>query len=313
MKAIAIKKFGAPEVLQQMELPEPDYGTNDVLIKIRAAGVGAWDCFIRRGEWGVPGRGFPFIVGGECAGVVERIGANVTNLKEGDNVFCYARLATNGGCYAEYYAAHAENVTLMPNSINFDEAAAVPISGLTAHQAIEELQLKADETILITAAAGGTGVFAVQIAARMGARVIATASRRNHEFLRQLGAIEVIDYNETNFVEAVRAIYPSGVDIALDNVGEETLTGCFEAVRDGGRLAFAASPSLGLTFNSPRGIVSHPVYGKPDSKRLAILAQMLDDKLLSVPLDGVLPLAIAGETHKRIESGHVRGKLVLSL
>jgi NADPH:quinone reductase-like Zn-dependent oxidoreductase len=250
---------------------------------------------------------FPLVLGWESAGIIERIGARVIGFTAGEAVYCYAPQV---GHYAEYVAVPASLVAQRPNSIDAAQAAAIPISGLTAHQSItEELGLRAGETVLITAAAGGTGTFAVQIAARLGAYVIATASARNHQYLRELGAHEVIDYTTTDFVQAVRAAHPAGVDAVLDCIGGETVIRSLDALRDGGRLAYIAEAAeLPLS----RGITARMVYGRPDAQRLMKLTQMVDARQLSVHVERTLPLEEARQAHELVEDRHVRGKIVLT-
>jgi NADPH:quinone reductase-like Zn-dependent oxidoreductase len=208
MRVVAILAFGGPERLTLMEMPKPVPGPDEVLIRVQAAGVGLWDVKVRRGQVG--DLSFPLVLGWESAGTIERVGTGVACFAAGEAVYGYVRQV---GHYAEYVAAPASLVARRPNSIDAAHAAAIPISGLTAHQAItEDLELRAGETVLITAAAGGTGTFAVQIAASLGAYVVATASAQNHHYLRELGAQEVIDYTTTDFVRAVRAAHPAGVD-----------------------------------------------------------------------------------------------------
>ncbi|MBV9230774.1 MAG: NADP-dependent oxidoreductase, partial [Chloroflexi bacterium] len=251
---------------------------------------------------------FPLVLGWESAGTIERVGTSVTGFAVGDAVYGYVRQV---GHYAEYVVAPASLVARRPNALDAAQAAALPISGLTAHQAItEDLELRAGETVLITAAAGGTGTFAVQIAANLGAYVIATASARNHQYLRELGAQEVIDYTTTDFVQAVRAAHPAGVDAVLDCIGGETTRRSLDALRNGGRLAHlteAAALPLG------RAITTRPVYGHPDAHRLAALARMVDAGQLSVHLERTLPLEEARQAHELVEAGHVRGKIVLTI
>lgn len=306
MRAVVMTAFGGPERLTLLRMPRPIPGPDEVLMRVQAAGVGLWDVKVRRGQVG--DRAFPCILGWESAGIIAHIGANVTDFTVGDAVYCYV---PHVGHYAEYVAAPAHLVARRPSSIDGTHAAAIPVNGLTAHQSItDELGLRAGETVLITAAAGATGSFAVQIAAHLGAHVIATASARNHEYLRELGASKVIDYTTTDFVQAVRAVHPAGVDAVLDCIGSETVVRSLGALRDGGRLAYIAEAAdLPLS----RGITERFVYGRPDAQRLATLTQMVDAGKLSVSLDRTLPLEAARQAHELVEEGHVRGKIVLTI
>ena len=304
MRVAAITAFGGADRLTVMEMPIPYPGPNEVLIRVQAAGVGLWDVKVRRGQVG--NRPFPFVLGWESAGVIEHLGANVTGFTVGDAVYCYVREV---GHYADYIAAPASLVAKRPRSLDAAHAAAIPISGLTAHQSItDELGVRAGETVLITAAAGGTGTFAVQIAAQLGAHVIATASAHNHHDLYNLGAHEVIDYTTSDFVQAIRASHPAGIDAVLDCLGGQNTAKCLGALRDGGRLAFLAEAE---ELPISRGITAHIVYGRPDAQRLTTLTQMVDAGQLSVHLDRTLPLEAARQAHELVEAGHVRGKIVL--
>jgi NADPH:quinone reductase-like Zn-dependent oxidoreductase len=306
MRVIAIAAFGGPDRLTLMQIPIPIPGPDEVLIRVQAAGVGLWDVKVRRGQVGE--RSFPFVLGWESAGIVVQTGANVTSLQVGDAIYCYVQQV---GHYAEYIAAPANLVARKPGTIDAAHAAGIPISGLTAHQALTEaLGLQAGETVLITAAAGGVGSFAVQIATQLGAQVIATASVLNHAYLRELGARWVIDYTTTDFVQAVHALHPAGVDAVLDCIGGETVIRSLQALRDRGRLAYIAEAA---DLSLERGITAHLVYGRPDAQRLTTLAQMVDAGQLTVHLDRTLSLEAAKEAHELVEEGHVRGKMVLTI
>jgi NADPH:quinone reductase-like Zn-dependent oxidoreductase len=309
MRAVGIRAFGSPSKLEVMSLPVPEIGPDDVLIRVQAAGVGPWDCSIRHGDWGMlPGHSFPLIIGAEGAGVVERTGANVTRFHEGDEVYYYAPPL---GSYAEYVAVPAAIVASKPATLDFVHAAAVPCSALTAHQVLTEaLALAAGETLYMTAAAGGTGTFAVQIARHLGAEVIATASAHNHAYVQELGASEVIDYRQVDVVEAVRARHPEGVAAAFDVLGGESLSRSLALVRDGGRLAYITLPQQ---IAASRHIEVQHVVGQPNAQRLEVLAQMIDAGSLQVYLETVLPLEEAAHAHELIDGGHVRGKIVLQV
>jgi NADPH2:quinone reductase len=285
-----------------MDLPTPELGPDDVLIGIRAAGVGPWDVKTREGVFGE--RSFPHVLGVEASGIVESAGQNVADLREGDEVYVYS-----GGCYAEYVAAPAEKVAHKPASLSFEEAAGVPVAGSTAYQGIvEEIGLKEGETVLIAGAAGGVGTIAVQIAASLGARVLGTASPRNHDYLLSLGAAEAIDYHG-DWVADVRNVAPDGVDAVFDCVGGETFRRSFEAVRDGGRVVTIVA--FGEEVEPGRGITHHAFSAKAERRKLEKLSEMFDDGKLQVEIEDVLSLEEATKAHERVEAGHTRGKIVL--
>ena len=302
MRAIAIEGFGGRDLLKLVELPIPEPGPDDVLVRVRAAGVGPWDAKIRKGLFGK--RSFPYVLGVEASGTVESAGENVADLREGDEVYVYS-----SGCYAEYVAAPAKKATRKPASLSFEEAAGVPVAGSTAYQGIvEEIGMKEGETVLIPGAAGGVGTMAVQIAAFLGARVLATASPHNHDYLRSLGVTEAIDYHG-DWVAEARTIAPGGVDAVLDCVGGETFRRSFEAVRDGGRVVTIVA--FGEEVVPGRGITHHPFSARAERRKLEKLSEMFDAGELRVEIEDVLPLEEAAKTHERVEVGHTRGKIVL--
>ncbi len=304
MRAVAIEGFGGADRLELVDFPVPEPGPDDVFVRVRAAGVGPWDAKTREGLFGK--RSFPHILGVEASGVVESAGANIADLREGDEVYLYS-----GGCYAEYVAAPAKNVARKPASLSFEEAAGVPVAGSTAYQGIvEEIGLKEGETILIAGAAGGVGTMAVQIAASLGARVLGTARPRNHDYLLSLGAAEAIDYHG-DWVAAARTIAPDGVDAVFDCVGGETFRHGFAAVREGGRVVTIVA--FGEEIEPGRGIAHHAFSAKAERHKLEKLSKMFDDGELRVEIKDVLPLEEAAEAHGRVEAGHTRGKIVLGI
>lgn len=307
MRTIAIEEFGGSDKLQLVDLPTPEPGLDEVLIRVRAAGVGPWDVMSRQGVFG--DREFPFVPGFEPAGVVQAVGSDVEDLNEGDEVYAYR---FPGGGYAEYVTA-SQNVTARkPAALSFAEAAGVPVAGTTAHQGlVDELGVQEGETVLITGASGGVGSMAVQIAANiLGARVIGTASTRNHEYLRELGAEEAIDYNG-DWVTVVREVAPDGVDAVLECAGGDTLERSFEVLKDGGRAAYIVP--VEEEPEPPRGISAHFFSARPDGGRLSALASMFDAGQLRMNLQEVVPLEEAARAHEIVEEGHTRGKVVLSI
>ncbi len=302
MRAIAIESFGGRDRLKLVDLPTPEPGPDDVLVRVRAAGVGPWDTKIREGLFGE--RSFPHVLGMEGSGIVESAGENVADLREGDEVYVYS-----GGCYAEYVAAPAQKVAPKPASLSFEEAAGAPVAGSTAYQGIvEEIGLKEAETVLIAGAAGGVGTMAVQIAASLGARVLGTASPRNHDYLLSLGAAEAIDYHG-DWVAATRTIASDGVDAVFDCVGGETFRRSFDAVRDGGRVVTIVA--FGEEVEPGRGITHHAFSARAQRRKLEKLSEMFDAGKLRVEIEDVLPLEEAAKAHERVEAGHTRGKIVL--
>jgi NADPH:quinone reductase-like Zn-dependent oxidoreductase len=315
VRAIGIREFGGRDRLDVMDVPEPKVGADFVRIRVRAAGVNPVDWKIREGQLEPAWRHvFPVVPGWDAAGVVERTGPAVTTVEPGDEVFAYCRKDFIGeDTYAELVSVPETSVAGKPTSLDFEHAGAVPLAALAAYQALFlGAGLTAGETVLVQAAAGGVGSFAVQLAADAGADVLGTASEPNHEYVLGLGAIEAIDYRDRDVVEAVREIVPDGVDVVLDLLGVETLRRSVDAVRDGGRIVSIAQPPTNEVFRQ-RGIQPVYVFVRPDGEMLSELAELMDENRLSVHLSEVFPLEEAARAHELIEGGHVRGKLVLAV
>lgn len=310
MQAIAITAFGGPDCLTLMDLPVPPCGPDQAVIKVQAAGVGMWDVKMRQGSVRLEGQQFPFVLGCESAGTIEQVGARVTGLDVGTRVMC-ATYQVGVGHYANSVAVPADLVAPAPSSLDALHAGALPVNGLTAYQAIyDQLKLQKGETLLITGAAGGTGTFAVQLAAHLGAHVIVTASSRNHPYLQKLGASELIDYAQTDFADAVHAAHPEGIDAVLDCVGGETAARSLKVVRDGGRLVTIVDLEQ---VRPTRHIDTRLLYFRPDGQQLAELTKLVDTGQLTVHLDQVFSLAEARQAHERLETRHHQGKIVLSV
>ena len=302
MRAIAIEKFGGRDRLELLELPAPEPGAGDVLVRVRAAGVGPWDAKAREGLFG--GQRFPRVLGMEGSGIVEGVGEGVSDLRAGDEVYVYSR-----GCYAQYVAAPAQKTARKPASLSFEEAAGVPVAASTAHQGlVEEIALERGETVLITGAAGGVGTMAVQIAHSLRARVLGTASPRNHDYLRSLGADEALDYHG-DWVGAARDAASGGVDAVFDCVGGETFLRSFEAVRHGGRVVTIVA--FGEEVEPGRGISYHAFSARAQRSKLEELTEMFDAGDLRVEIAEVLSLEQAARAQQLVETGHTRGKIVL--
>lgn len=305
MKAIAIRQYGGPEVVEYLDLPDPKVGPDSVLVRVKAAGINPVDWKIREGHLdGIMDVHFPLIMGWDMAGVVQAVGGSVSEFKPGDEVVGYVRKdAVEHGTYAELVSAPVRTLALKPAALDWAAAGGLPLAGLAAYQGlVKALRLKAGETVLIHAAAGGVGTLAVQIAKALGARVIGTASERNHAFLRELGA-EPVTYGE-GLADRVRAIAPDGVDGAFDLVG-------------GG----AVEVSAGLV-NDPARHVSIADYGvvalggrylfvRPDAADLAELGRLADDGKLAVPVASTFPLSQAASAQALNAEGRTRGKIVL--
>lgn len=313
MRAVAINEFGGADRLQEADVAAPKVGPDSVLIRVEAAGCNPVDYKLREGYLaGAFVHLFPLTLGWDAAGVVEQVGPAVTSVSVGDAVYAYCRKDFVGeGTYAELVSVPERAVAPRPRSLSAAACAGVPLAGLTAYQAlIEALALRPKQTVLIHAAAGGVGHFACQLANWIGANVIATASARNHEFLRRLGADETIDYTDTDVFEAVRSRYPDGIDAVFDLIGGEVLRSSVEVLRDGGRLVSVVEPPFDDRFKQ-RGIQARYVFVRPDAGQLHELAELCDDDHLTVELAEEIELSQARRAHELLEQGHVRGKIVL--
>lgn len=316
MRAVVIDRFGGKELLRAIDLPRPEAGPGQVLVRVRAAGVGYWDVMACGGLFGE--MEFPYVPGFETAGVVEQVGAGVTDFAVGDEVYAFD---FPGGGYAEYRAVSARATSRKPASLTFEEAAGVPVAGLTAHQGLTDvLGLQKGETILITAAAGGVGSFATQMASRLfDAKVIGTASSGNHAYLEGFGAAAAVDYREDDWPAAVREAAGGPVDAVLDCAGgvmaPEILIRSFETVKDGGRVAYI--PSLEMEPENepapPKGISLKFFSVTPSADRLTELTGYFDDGRLTVHVQESMALEEAARAHEQIEAGHTRGKIVLRI
>jgi NADPH:quinone reductase len=272
MRAIAENEFGGPVTL--MNLPIPEIGADEVLIRVRAAGVNPFDWKVADGVLkGKKEHRFPLILGFDAAGVVERVGADVTRLFEGEEVYGYlSKPVMEEGTYAEHVGAPVAIVARKPESVGFAEAAALPMPALTAMDLVDAVNLEEGETVLIVGATGGVGSYVVQLAARRGAHVIATARGANDAFVRELGATETIDHTSEDVVEAVRAAHPDGIEAIIDVVSDpEVLGRMAELVKAGGSVAssiFAAD----VESLAQRSIEATNISMQPSAQRLEELS-----------------------------------------
>jgi len=306
MAAVARELAGIDSV-GLAELPDPAPAAGQVLIRVHGAGVGPWDVGFLGG--GFPGIALPFVPGQEVAGIVVAVGDG-TGVQPGERV--YAGLFPAGGGFAELALAAADRVAPMPGQASFAEAAGLVIGAGTAHEGlVDRGRLQPGETVLITAAAGGVGNAAVQIAVAAGARVVAVASPPNHEYLLSLGASEVFDYHAAGWARQVRAAVPGGVDLLFDAAGGQTRDQALEAVRDGGR---AISIALqGTPLQLERGITGEAFAASGRRPRLEALTSLVDTGKLRPQVQAVLPLDQARQALARLGAGHTRGKIVLQI
>jgi len=289
------------------ERPDPVPAPGQVLVQVHGAGVGPWDVGFLGG--GFPGVALPFVPGQEIAGVVAAAGQEA-GFEPGERV--YGSLFPAGGGFAELALASAGRLAPMPARASFDEAAGLVIGGGTAHEGlVDRGRLTAGQTVLITAAAGGVGSCAVQIAAALGARPVGVASAANHDYLRSLGADAVFDYHDADWARLVRAVVPGGVDLLFDCSGGQTRDQAVSAVRDGGRvvsIVLAGPPAA-----AERGITVESFPARVERPRLDALRSLVDAGSLRPQVAAVLPLERAREALSRVAGQHTRGKVVLRI
>ena len=306
MKAAFFMKNGGPEVMQYGDVPDPVAGPGQVLVDVHAASVNGADWKVRAGSY-APITAFPYVAGRDFSGVVSALGAGVTDFKVGDPVFGVVEQVADG-CYAEKLAIRAVIVAKKPESLSHIEAASLALIGLTALVSIEDtIKLKSGETILIQGGAGGVAGFAVQLAKHIGARVITTASAANHDYLRKLGADQIIDYTKQDVAKIV-----SGCDAVFDTVGGDAVKGSFAVLKPGGRAAFIGSGPTAPA--SPRSDATslRPKVGR-DRPHLERIVALVARGAVRVPEIKVYPLSEAAAAHRVSEGRHLRGKLVFKV
>lgn len=308
MKAVRVHEYGGPEVLRYEDAPRPEPAAGEVLVKVHAAGVNPVDWKVRAGYT----KGFldyklPMIPGWDLSGVVETVGPGVTGWKPGDAVYSRPDISRDGA-YAEYIAVKAAELAPKPKTLDHTKAAAIPLASLTAWQALFDAGgLQAGQTVLIHAAAGGVGTFAVQLARWKGARVIGTASEKNHAFLRELGADQLIDYNKTRFEDVVR-----DVDVVLDAMAGETRDRSWQVIRKGGILVtILGQPSA--QDAAKHGVRAAGVFVQPNRAELEQIGALADAGKVKPIIEAVLPLKDARRAHEMNQTLHTRGKIVLQV
>lgn len=308
MRAAFYNRYGGPEILQVGELPDPVTGPDGVVVRVAAAGVNPVDWKIRAGHLdGAFPSHFPTVPGWDVAGTVEAVGPAVREVAVGDRVLGYVRKDhVQHGTTAELVRASERHLARLPDGVGFDVAGAVPLAGLTALQAVEAAGVSAGETVLVHAAAGGVGSFAVQLARLRGARVIGTASEGNHDFLRELG-VEPVTYGE-GLAERVRAVLDGApLHAALDFVGDSSTAVSFELVTDPSRVVSVTDAAAVLEGGGQY------VFVRPDSAQLAELARLVADGSLRVEVSAVFPLEDVAAAHALSTTGHGRGKVVVTV
>lgn len=308
MMAWRVHEFGPPETIRFESVQKPAPGPGEVLVKVRAIGVGPWDAWIRAGKSALP-QPLPLTLGSDLSGDIEVVGPDVTDLRVGDAVYG----VTNPrfvGAYAEYALAEAEMIARKPTTLGYVEAASVPVIAVTAWQGLfDQAQLKAGQTVLIHGAAGNVGAYAVQLAKRAGIRTIATVSDKDRSFVRELGADTVLDYRTERFEETAR-----NLDAVLDLVGGETQARSMQVLKPGGRLISAVSePDQERAGHY--GVQAKFFLVAVTSSRLSEITGLIDRGLLKTRVGAVIPFEQAYEAHLMLEGSRhsPEGKIVLEL
>ncbi|OOE56004.1 NADP-dependent oxidoreductase [Salinivibrio kushneri] len=310
--SLAITEFGAPEVLTPVNRSIPSPSEEQVLIQVKAAGVNPIDAKTRAGlGWAAEHNRdhLPWVPGYDVAGVVVANGTNESKFDVGDRVAGMIGFPTEGGGYSQYVVADAGLLSTVPPSVPMVDAAAVPLAGLTAWQALEHGKLARDEKVLILAGAGGVGHLAVQLAVRLGAQVYATASENNHAFLRQLDATP-IDYHQPHWATA-----NGEFDLVIDLVGGDTAIDALAGLKTGGRIVTVPTNTRDTITSAAaeRGLKATGMLVDPNTWQTQRLLDMLDQGDLKIDIAAVYPLEQGAQAHKALETGHTRGKRVLEM
>ena len=313
MKAAAIDRFGGPSVIKTHTLEVHEPGPSELLIAVHTAGIGIWDTSIRDGSWKQPGRPhFPLIPGVDGSGRVVRAGRRVTRFRAGDKVYAYEFGGAKGGFYAEFVVVHQNAAGHVPSGLSLRDAGAAAATALTAMQGVRALALRRRETVLIFGGSGAVGTLAVQFARSRGARVIATASgRAAQRTVQRLGADAVFDARARRGADELRALAPDGVDAVLALAGGEELERCLRAVRRGARVIYPNG--VEPTPRRRRGLRVRSFDARASATEFAALGRWITAARLRVPIAGSYPLTRAAAAHRRLERGHILGRLVLRI
>lgn len=315
MKAMVIEQFGDAANLHMEERPVPQPEDHEVQIQILYTSVNPVDWKIREGM--LQGRlphEFPITPGWDAAGIVTEAGRSVKNLKVGDEVYSYCRKPViHDGTYADYICFDAQHVALKPKTLSFAQAAAIPLVGLTAWQALFDFaKLKRDETILIQAGAGGVGSLAIAFAKNAGAKVYTTASEQNHAYVKKLGADVAIDYRKESFVDFLKKLEPKGLDVVLDCMGGETLKASAEVLKPGGRLVSILG-QLDPKIVHKKNIHFSYVFVAPNGDQLKQIATLIEQGKVQPPVIEEMTLEEAAQAQEKVRQGHTKGKVVLKV
>jgi len=315
MRAVALDNFGGPEALKIQNIPIPEIDAHEVLIRVEAAGVGAWDPFEREGRF-VEIMGtkptFPYVLGTDGAGTVAAVGTDVSRFKKGDRVYAAELANPKGGFYAQYAAVKADNVSLIPGELTVEQAAVLPTDALTALTGLEKvLGLKSGESLMVFGASGGIGHLALQLAKRLGADVFAIASGDDGVQLAQkLGADHTVDGRRDDVLNAAREFAPDGIDAALVTAGGATTAQALSAIRKGGRIAYPHGVMPEPT--APDGVEIEAYDGEFSPALIERLNALIESGPFQVHVDRTFRLEEASDAHKALTEHHL-GKIALRI
>jgi len=315
MKAVALDKFGGPEALKTQTLPIPQIAAQEVLIKVEAAGVGAWDPYEREGRFveitGIKPK-FPYVLGTDGAGTIAAAGKDVKRFKEGDRVYAAELGNPKGGFYAQYTAVKADNTSLIPGHLTLEQAAVLPTDGLTALTGLEEiLDLKSGESLMVIGASGGIGHLALQLAKRLGAKVFAIASGDDGvQLAKELGADRVVDGRGDQVLNAAREFAPNGIDAALVTAGGEITAQALSVIRKGGRIAYPHGVMPEPT--APKGVDIEAYDGETSPALIERLNTLIDSGPFDVHVDRTFRLEEVSKAHEALSKHHL-GKIALRI
>ncbi|HKJ31584.1 MAG TPA: zinc-dependent alcohol dehydrogenase family protein [Balneolales bacterium] len=314
MKAMTISEFGNPDVFSLNEMDKPKPGPGEVLVRVIASGTNPVDAKIRAsGTWAQ--LAMPAILGYDASGIIEETGPGVQHFKKGDEVYYTPEIFGNShGSYAEYNVVPASIIDYKPANLSHNEASSVPLAGGTAWEAvIRRLKIQPGETILIHGGAGGVGSFAVQFAKAAGARVIASAGTDNQKTLEELNVDIALNYREQNVIEeTLKATNGEGINAVFDTAGGN-INASLEAVKEGGRLATILGVDGDLSSISIKNLTLYGVFLTRENRRLQEMRNLIEQGKVKPLIDQTLPLEQVAEAHKRLDTGHGRGKIVLKV
>lgn len=310
MKAVVIDEYGDRSKLHMTNIAIPEIENDEVLVEVKATSINPIDWKLREGylQENIPLK-FPIVLGWDVAGVITRTGSAVEDFHAGDKILARPDL-TNRGTYAEYTAVKEDKLAKLPDNVSFEDAAAIPLAGLTAWQGIyDNLKVEKGQTVLMQGGAGGVGIFAIQILKHIGAKVITTASAKNADFLKSLGADQVIDYHTDDFSEIL-----SDIDAVFDTIGGETLAKSYSVLKDGGSLVTIAG-GIDQKLADAKHIDANGIWLHPNGKQLTELVDLVSRGIVKVVIDSVHPFSEEGvvKAHEISESHHAKGKIVVKM